>query len=175
MEAFSALLALREENPPVTGEFPPQRPVTRSFDVFFDLAPEQTIEQTTETAVIWDATALIITSLQCLKKIRRVMTEPNCVIIRSMIVSALYPPLPWLTGTVTGSIDESCTESKRQELTDDFVKVMNDMNNLLGLCTGDCIKADDIHIECGPVASSGRRRRQATQAVNITFSYAVEK
>ena len=31
METFSALLAL------VTGEFPAQRPVTRSFDVIFDL------------------------------------------------------------------------------------------------------------------------------------------
>ena len=37
METFSALLALCEGNPPVTGGFPPQRPVTRSFDVFFDL------------------------------------------------------------------------------------------------------------------------------------------
>ena len=37
MEAFSALLALCEGNPSVTGEFPSQRPVTRSFDVFFDL------------------------------------------------------------------------------------------------------------------------------------------
>ena len=37
METFSALLALCEGNPPVTGEFPAQRPVTRSFDVFFDL------------------------------------------------------------------------------------------------------------------------------------------
>ena len=37
MEAFSALLALCAGNSPVTGEFPPQRPVTRSFDVFFDL------------------------------------------------------------------------------------------------------------------------------------------
>ena len=37
MEAFSALLALCEGNPPVTGEFPSQRPVTWSFDVFFDL------------------------------------------------------------------------------------------------------------------------------------------
>ena len=36
MEAFSALLALCERNSPVTGEFPSQRPVTRSFDVFFD-------------------------------------------------------------------------------------------------------------------------------------------
>ena len=32
-----ALLALRAGNSPVTGEFPSPRPVTRSFDVFFDL------------------------------------------------------------------------------------------------------------------------------------------
>ena len=36
METFSALLALCEGNLPVTGGSPPQRPVTRSFDVFFD-------------------------------------------------------------------------------------------------------------------------------------------
>ena len=37
MEAFSALLAIRAGNSPVSGEFPAQRPVTRSFDIFFDL------------------------------------------------------------------------------------------------------------------------------------------
>ena len=37
METFSALLALCEGNSSATGEFPSQRPVTRSFDVFFDL------------------------------------------------------------------------------------------------------------------------------------------
>ena len=37
METFSALLALCVGNSPVPGEFPTQRPVTRSFDVFFDL------------------------------------------------------------------------------------------------------------------------------------------
>ena len=37
MEWFSALLAICAGNSPVTGEFPAQRPVTRSFDVFFDL------------------------------------------------------------------------------------------------------------------------------------------
>ena len=37
METFSALLALCAGNSPVTGEFPTQRPVTQSFDVFFDL------------------------------------------------------------------------------------------------------------------------------------------
>ena len=37
MEAFSALPALCAGNSPVTGEFSAQRPVTQSFDVFFDL------------------------------------------------------------------------------------------------------------------------------------------
>ena len=35
---ISALLALCEGNPPVTGGFPSQRPVMLSFDVFFDLS-----------------------------------------------------------------------------------------------------------------------------------------
>ena len=37
METFSALLTLCAGNSPVTGEFSAQRPITRSFDVFFDL------------------------------------------------------------------------------------------------------------------------------------------
>ena len=36
MEALSALLAICAGNSPVTGEFPAQRPLTRSFDVFFE-------------------------------------------------------------------------------------------------------------------------------------------
>ena len=37
METFSALLAICVGNSLVPGEFPAQRPVTQSFDVFFDL------------------------------------------------------------------------------------------------------------------------------------------
>ena len=37
METFSALLAICAGNSPVTGELPSQKPVTPSFDVFFDL------------------------------------------------------------------------------------------------------------------------------------------
>ena len=37
METLSALLAICAGNSPVPGKFPAQRPVTRSFDVFFDL------------------------------------------------------------------------------------------------------------------------------------------
>ena len=59
METFSALLALCEGNPPVTDGFPSQGSVTRSFDVFFDIRLSKKIE----TPVIWDAIALIMTSL----------------------------------------------------------------------------------------------------------------
>ena len=37
IETFSVLLAICAGNSPVIGEFPAQRPVTRSFDIFFDL------------------------------------------------------------------------------------------------------------------------------------------
>ena len=37
MGTFSALLAIYAGNSPVPGEFTAQKPVTRSFDVFFDL------------------------------------------------------------------------------------------------------------------------------------------
>ena len=37
METFSPLLAPCQANQLVTGEFPSQRPVMRSFDVIFDL------------------------------------------------------------------------------------------------------------------------------------------
>ena len=45
METFSALLALCAGNSPVPGDFPAQRPVTRSFDVFFDLPPNKLLSK----------------------------------------------------------------------------------------------------------------------------------
>ena len=44
----SALLVFCERNPPITGGFPSQRPVTRSLDVYFLYVFEQMVEQTTE-------------------------------------------------------------------------------------------------------------------------------
>ena len=44
METFSALLTLCVENSPVTGEFPSQRPMTRSF-VFLWSAPEKRLSK----------------------------------------------------------------------------------------------------------------------------------
>ena len=45
MDTFSALLALCAGNSPVTCEFPAQRPVTRSCDVFFDLRLNQQLSK----------------------------------------------------------------------------------------------------------------------------------
>ena len=64
MGKSSALLSFCEGNPPVIGRFPTQRSVMWRFYVVFDNdASEQTIEQTTEMPVIWDAIALNMTSL----------------------------------------------------------------------------------------------------------------
>ena len=63
METFPMSLALCEGNPPVT-KFPSQRPVTRCFDGFFDKRlNKQTVVQAIKAPVIWDAIALIMTSL----------------------------------------------------------------------------------------------------------------
>ena len=45
METFSALLAFCAGNSPVPGEFPTQKPVTRSFDVYFDLRPNERLSK----------------------------------------------------------------------------------------------------------------------------------
>ena len=45
METFSALLAIYAGNSPVPSEFRAQRPVTQSFDVFFDLRPNKRVSE----------------------------------------------------------------------------------------------------------------------------------
>ena len=49
MEIFSALLAICARNSPVTSEFPTQKPVTWSFDVFFDLDLNKRLVNNRET------------------------------------------------------------------------------------------------------------------------------
>ena len=45
METFSALLAISAGHSLVTGEFPAQRPVTQTFDVFVDLHPNKRLSK----------------------------------------------------------------------------------------------------------------------------------
>ena len=69
METSSALLAICAGKSPVTGEFPAQRPVTRSFDVFFDLHLNKRLSKKIVRLMIGDAIAPIMTSLQWLSHV----------------------------------------------------------------------------------------------------------
>ena len=63
MKTFSPLLAFCAGNSPVAGEFPTQRPLTRSFDVFFDQRPNKRLgKETIVRLVIWDAIVVIMAS-----------------------------------------------------------------------------------------------------------------
>ena len=53
METFSVLLAICAGNSPVTSEFPAQRPVMRSFDVFFDLHLNKRLSKNNHEAGDW--------------------------------------------------------------------------------------------------------------------------
>ena len=45
METLSALLVMCAGNSPAPGKFRAQRPVTQSFDVFFDLYPNKRLSK----------------------------------------------------------------------------------------------------------------------------------
>ena len=68
MKAFSALLAICTGKTPATDELPEQRPVARSFDVFYDLRRNKWLRKTMVRLVIWDAIAPIMTSLLWLRR-----------------------------------------------------------------------------------------------------------
>ena len=63
METLSALLVICVGNSPATGKFASQRPVTRSFDVFFDLCLNKRLSKQSRGLVLWDAIVLMMTSL----------------------------------------------------------------------------------------------------------------
>ena len=72
METFSALglLALCAGNSPVTGEFPPQRPVTRIFYVFFDLHLNKRLSEQSWSWLGWFETPLRSLWRHCNEKLR---------------------------------------------------------------------------------------------------------
>ena len=70
METFSALLAICAGNSPVPGEIPAQRPVTRSFDVFFDLRLNEWLSK--QSWGWWFETLSCQLWLHCNGEIRRI-------------------------------------------------------------------------------------------------------
>ena len=78
---FFASLALCAGNPPVTGEFPTQRPVTRSFDVFFDLHLNERLSKQpwgwwyeTLSRPLWHHSNKYLSRHQCLNALNNINT-----------------------------------------------------------------------------------------------------
>ena len=91
METYSALLAICVGNSPVTGEFPTQRPVTRIFDVFFDLRLIKSWENNREAGdlrrhhVHYDVTVMLVHPCGS-KNVQTATTEINVVVIIGVCV-----------------------------------------------------------------------------------------
>ena len=79
METFSALLAICAGNSPVPGEFLAQRPVTRSFDVFFDLRLNKRLSK--QTWGWWFETLSHPLWSHCNAEIIHVCNHPTLIII----------------------------------------------------------------------------------------------
>ena len=78
IETFSALLALCAGNSPVTGAFPSQRPVTRSFDVLFHLCLTNGWLNN-RRCVHYDVTVMYWINQNCLRLIARETYSQSCV------------------------------------------------------------------------------------------------
>ena len=90
METFSALLAICAENSPVPGEFPAQRPVTRSFDVFSDLRSNKRLGK--QSWGWWSETPS--SSLWCHRNDSRGSKPISWLLISCLL--AVLCPLRWL-------------------------------------------------------------------------------
>ena len=109
MEAFSALLAPCEGNLPVTGGSPSQRPVTRGFDVFFDLRlSKQSRRRWFErpSRLLWRHCNAAIHPLSQPGGIRgtvqlktRISHSTTCKLMLSLVV----PSSHYLSGTITNT------------------------------------------------------------------------
>ena len=98
-ETFSASLALCEGNSPVTDEFPLQRPVTRSFEVFFDLRLNKRLSKQsirwwfeTPSCPLWCHSKIYKARLQCIRSrttSSHKMSKPRDQVVRSIWNSLL--------------------------------------------------------------------------------------
>ena len=100
METFSALPSICAGNSPATGEFPSPRPVTRSFDVFFDLCLNKRLSKQswrwwfeTPSHPLWrHCNEVRITSLQAIKT----ESQDKCRTFRHLISINQRCPLHFL-------------------------------------------------------------------------------
>ena len=105
MKTFSALLAICAGNSPVPGEFPTQRPVTRSFDVFFHLRLNKRLSKQwwgwwfeTLSGPLWrhcNGTLMIVTFWMLSRS--ELDTEHSGYLYLMVIVTRNKPTISWLS------------------------------------------------------------------------------
>ena len=100
METFSALLAICAGNSPVSGEFPAQRPVTRSFYVFFDLRPNKRLSKQlcgwwfeTHSSPLWRHNNVAVFFGDVVQN-SHVWTMHECMDIRTVLREINYAEVP---------------------------------------------------------------------------------
>ena len=99
METFSALLAICAGNSPVRGEFSTQRPVTRSFGVFFDIRLDKRLSKQswgwwfeTLSRPFWRH------SNDCVEyEVRPIITSPAGIILPNYFSITTWRQLKWPT------------------------------------------------------------------------------
>ena len=121
METFFALLAICTRNSPVTGKFPPQRPVTRSFDVFFDLRLIKYLSKKsrcrgfgTQSRSLWrhcNERAHTCKTMMSLRSTRQnedkhCLMSAHCWTFLSCISPSLSGCRPWISSEIYAKVDQ---------------------------------------------------------------------
>ena len=76
METFSMLLAFAEGNPPFSDGFPSQRPVTQSFDVFFDVRLNKRLNK--QSRCWWFETPWHVSCRHCYVRLYKTSSSIYC-------------------------------------------------------------------------------------------------
>ena len=121
IETFSALLALCAGNSPATGEFPAQRPVTRSFDAFLELRLNKRLRKHSlgwcfemPSRPLWRH----CNEIECLSRQRRIFIQHNQWVIWCHLISYVTFGLDlrfrdclyWLERVATTSMENDSTK-----------------------------------------------------------------
>ena len=115
METFSALLAICAGNSPVPGEFPAKKPVTRSFDVFFDVHPNKWFNKQSWAGDLrryrahYDVIVMDTYQASMCKHVRGFVVLCYIVVIISSLksIEAMHWPIFFRVASVSASLDQS--------------------------------------------------------------------
>ena len=145
METFSALLAFCAGNSPVPGEFPSQRPVSRSFDVFYDLCLNKQLNKQfrrwwfeTPSRPLWRHCSGMLNIVwwtdmsSLLWQIGFVMVKVGCEHQRLLVIGEIN--LPYCRGNYMAYVANTCEYMERTDIRQKCVYVHMSMSTWGDFC-----------------------------------------